>query len=279
MATARPFLKWAGGKAQLLGDYAPLFPTLGPLATYHEPFIGAGAVFFHLRTERRVPGRAVLSDLNEHLMAAWVSVRDEPLLLAARLGELETRHSSDEYYAVRERYNTERLAPLERAALLIYLNKAGFNGLYRVNRTGAFNVPVGKQAGGVFMPTSEHLVECSKALAGVELLHSPFAAVLDRAKPGDFVYFDPPYVPVSPTSSFTDYGADGFDTQQQDLLRDVFVHLDHRGCKVMLSNSGNLELLRLYGGYDITTVLARRSINSKTDSRGPVTEVVIRNFT
>lgn len=278
VAATRPFLKWAGGKAQLLADYARLFPALGPLATYHEPFIGGGAVFFHLRATGSVPGRAVLTDLNEHLMATWTAVRDQPLLLAAQLQTLGAKHSSDEYYAERERFNAEELKPLERAALLIYLNKSGFNGLYRVNRKGHFNVPVGRQANGPTLPTAAQLMACSKALTGVDLLHSPFAAVLDRAKAGDFIYFDPPYMPVSQTASFTDYYWEGFGKAEQELLRDVFVHLDHRGCRVMLSNSGNLELLKLYAGYDITTLLARRSINSKADARGPVTEVVIRNF-
>ena len=274
----RPFLKWAGGKAQLMADYGPLFPTLAPLATYHEPFIGGGAVFLHLRNAGSVTGRAVLSDLNEHLITTWTAVRDQPLLLAERLRALEANHSREEYYVQRDRYNTEKLSPLDRATALIYLNKAGFNGLYRVNSKGGFNVPVGKYANGPLMPTAEHLVVCSKALVGVDLLHSPFAAVLDRAKSGDFIYFDPPYVPVSQTAAFTDYHWEGFGKAEQELLRDVFVHLDHRGCKVMLSNSGNLDLLKLYAGYDITTVLARRNINSKADSRGPVTEVVIRNF-
>lgn len=275
---ARPFLKWAGGKAQLLAEYDRLFPALDGLASYHEPFLGGGAVFFRLRGSERLLGRAVLSDLNERLVNTFLVVRDRPEPLTRRLSELSGKHCEEEYYLERERYNTRELSGFERAALFIYLNKAGFNGLHRVNAKGHFNVPVGRQASGPVMPSLDHLQACARAMAGTDLLSAPFASVLDRARAGDFVYFDPPYMPVSPTSSFTDYATEGFGRPEQELLRDVFVQLDRRGCRVMLSNSGNLELLKLYAGYDVTTLLARRSINSKTDARGPVTEVVIRNY-
>ena len=156
-ATMRPFLKWAGGKAQLMADYGPLFPTLAPLATYHEPFIGGGAVFLHLRNTSSVTGRAVLSDLNEHLITTWTAVRDQPLLLAERLRALEANHSREEYYVQRDRYNTEKLSPLDRATILIYLNKAGFNGLYRVISKGFYNVPVGRPSQGGLFNQPSHL--------------------------------------------------------------------------------------------------------------------------
>jgi DNA adenine methylase len=275
---ARPFVKWAGGKSQLLPDYAPLWPSLGPDAVYHEPFLGGAAVYFHLRSAGRVTGRAVLSDVNERLINTYLMARDKPEPLVRRLAELTRKHSDEEYYLERARYNTRTLTAFELAALFIYLNKAGFNGLHRVNSKGHFNVPVGRQARGPAMPTLDHFLACARALASTDLLTAPFTSVLDRARRGDFIYFDPPYMPVSPTSSFTDYATDGFGPAEQELLRDVFVQLDRRGCKVMLSNSGNLELLKLYAGYDVTTLQARRSINSKADARGPVTELVIRNY-
>jgi DNA adenine methylase len=277
-AAARPFLKWAGGKTQLLADYERLFARLPDLATYHEPFVGSGAVFFHLRARAAVPARAILSDLNEQLVGAYAVVRDQPTLLSSRLAALGAKHSDEEYYLERDRFNGGDLPSVERTALLIYLNKTGFNGLFRVNRKGAFNVPVGRQASGPSLPGADALRACSRALQGVDLLVSPFATVLDRARAGDFVYFDPPYMPISQTASFTDYSCEGFGQPEQELLRDVFVQLDRRGCKVMLSNSGNLGVLSLYKGYDVTTLAARRSINSKKDARGPVTEVVIRNY-
>jgi DNA adenine methylase len=277
---ARPVLKWAGGKTQLLREYDRLFPRIPDLATYHEPFVGSGAVFFHLRSTGAVPGRAILSDLNDHLMTTHAAVRDQPTLLAGRVAALAARHSDESYYAERERFNAGELGPLDRAALVVYLNKAGFNGLFRVNRSGAFNVPVGRSAkgSGLAVPSLDAFLAASRALQSTDLLTSPFAAVLDRARPGDFIYFDPPYVPVSQTASFTAYACEGFGRAEQELLRDIFVQLDRRGCRVMLSNSGNLEVLALYRGFDVTTLSARRSINSKIDARGPVTEVVIRNY-
>ena len=275
---ARPFLKWAGGKAQLLSEFERLFPAGQLTGTYHEPFVGGGAVFFHLRGSGLLAGRIVLADLNEHLVTTWSVVRDQPVLLATRLAALGAKHSHEEYYLERERFNSEEMDAVERAALLIYLNKAGFNGLYRVSKAGRFNVPVGRQASGPAMPAAEQLLSCSRALQGVDLACAPFASVLDRAKEGDFVYFDPPYVPVSQTSSFTAYYWEGFGKAEQELLRDVFVRLHERGCKLMLSNSGNLEVLQLYKGFDVTHLQARRSINRNADGRGPVTEVVIRNY-
>lgn len=277
----RPFIKWAGGKTQLLEAYAPLLPRIPDLATYHEPFIGSGAVFLNLREQGAIPGKAMLSDLNEHLITAWTIVRDEPKALAAKLARLQAKHSSEAYYEARERYNTGRLAPLERAALLVYLNRAGFNGLYRVNSKGHFNVPLGRTSNGgaLKLPSEAMLQRCSAALQGVLLIHAPFISVLDRARGGDLVYFDPPYVPISTTSAFTSYACDGFGMAEQELLRDVFAQLDARGCKVMLSNSASFAVLKLYQGWDIVQVPARRSINSNADSRGAVNEVVIRNYT
>jgi len=281
LAQGRPFLKWAGGKTQLLAQYAELLPTLSDLATYHEPFLGSGAVFFHARARAIIPGRAILSDVNEHLMTTWRVVRDQPEALAARAAELETGHSKERYYVERERFNTQPLDELERAALVIYLNKAGFNGLYRVNRDGGFNVPVGRRSGksaSLGIPSADHLAGCARALAGADLLCAPFTTVLDRARPGDFVYFDPPYMPISDTAAFTDYACEGFGRREQEMLRDIAVQLSERGVLVMISNSGNFELLRLYDGFEVSRVSARRNINSKADSRGPVTEVVIRNY-
>lgn len=280
-ASARPFLKWAGGKTQLLEAYEALFPAGSRIAAYHEPFIGSGAVFFRLREQGRIRERAFLGDLNADLVATWTAVRDAPAALAARLSQLEAKHSTDEYYAERDRFNAGGLDALERAALVIYLNRAGFNGLYRVNSKGHFNVPAGRPSSGtkLALPSAQLLEACSAALQGVDVVHDSFAGVLDRARKGDFVYFDPPYVPISQTSSFTAYACEGFGMAEQELLRDVFAALDARGCLVMLSNSASFEVLKLYQGWDVTQVPARRAINSRTDARGPVNEVVIRNYT
>lgn len=273
-----PFVKWAGGKGQLLDRFEELLPRLAPGQGYHEPFVGSGALFFRLANTHRLTGRIVLSDANEDLMGAWQAVRDEPNELAHRVARLARTHSTEQYYRERDNYNTLILPPLERAALTIYLNRTGFNGLYRVNADGKFNVPCGRPSGRPFFPSGEQLVACARVLQKAELLCAPFESVLLRARPGDFVYFDPPYVPVSRTAFFTDYSKGGFGAQDQERLSDVFRELEKRGCRVMLSNSGSRVVRKLYAGYDVVTIQARRAINSKATARGPVTEVVIRSY-
>lgn len=273
-----PFVKWAGGKAQLLGAYDELFPQLATGAAYHEPFVGGGAVFFHLASTGRLTGEVHLSDCNEDLVSTWLAVRDQPKKLARRLGELAAKHSTEHYYALRDRYNDMILPPLERAALFLYLNKAGFNGLYRVNAAGKFNVPCGRQESGPSFPGRAFLLACSELLRGVEARCEPFTQVLERAEKGDFVYFDPPYVPLSVTASFTAYTEGGFGPAEQESLRDVFAKLARRGCRVMLSNSGTPVVRELYRDFHVTPVSARRAINSKKTARGPVTEVVVRSW-
>lgn len=278
LPSARPFLKWAGGKTQLLPAIERHLPALPEDARYHEPFVGSGAVFFRLAETGRLAGGAVLSDTNAHLVTTWEQVRDRPAAVARRLEELRSEHDEAAYYEARRRFNEDDLDELERAAVLIYLNKAGFNGLYRVNRRGHFNVPCGRQAGGPGVPGVEQLRACAEALDGVTLLHAAFESVLERARPGDFVYFDPPYVPRSPTAAFTDYDRAGFGPGDQLRLRDAFVELAARGCRVLLSNSGTPEVEDLYARFPIETVRARRSINSRADRRGAVDEVLVRSW-
>ncbi|MEM7248913.1 MAG: Dam family site-specific DNA-(adenine-N6)-methyltransferase [Acidobacteriota bacterium] len=280
MQEARPFLKWAGGKAQLLEQFAPLLPDLPLSGAYHEPFLGGGACFFSLATAESLRGPVHLSDANADLISTFRMVQERPVELTAALEKLGREHDKEAYYAVRDRYN-ERLDldPLDRAAIFIYLNKAGFNGLYRVNRRGAFNVPCGRQSKGPHLPAERHLVACSAALSDVTLRAEPFDQVLERAEPGDFVYFDPPYVPLSATSAFTDYSADGFGLEEQECLAALFSDLDRKGVKVMLSNSDSEWVRNAYAGHDQRVVMARRNINSKASSRAPITELVVRNYT
>jgi DNA adenine methylase len=278
LAGPRPFLKWAGGKTQLLPQLERLLPERKLGACYHEPFVGSGALFFHLRRTGALAGHAVLSDTVADLIGTWTAVRDEPKALAKRLHALGLAHDEKQYYKERANFNDMILPPLERAALFVYLNKTGFNGLWRVNAQGKHNVPFGRQVKGPSFPDEAHLLACSKALQGVELLRAPFESVLDRAGLGDFVYFDPPYVPVSATAFFTNYAAEGFGPADQVRLRDVFAALDERGCRVMLSNSGTPPVLDLYARWNVTTVSARRAINSKATARGPVPEVIVRNY-
>lgn len=274
----RPFVKWAGGKTQLLPIFERIIPELPADCVFHEPFVGSGALFFHFFVNERLPERAELSDLNPHLSCAFRIVRDQPNELCDRLVALRATHDREQFYAMRTRYNEEPIDDLERAALFIYMNKAGFNGLYRVNSRGHFNVPCGRQEGGPYLPSRDQLNACSEALQRTRIEHAGFERVLQRAKAGDFVYFDPPYVPIDENSNFTRYAKDGFRRDDQARLREAFAELDRRGCLVMLSNSDTPLVHELFEDWRVDLVSARRNINRKPGKRGPIPEVVVRNF-
>jgi DNA adenine methylase len=238
-----------------------------------EPFVGGGALFFSRR-----PKRALLTDINPALVGTYTAIRDDVHGVIAALRRLAARHSKESYYAVRERYNrSPRLSAPKRAAMFIYLNKTCFNGLHRVNRKGEFNVPVGSYKNPRIL-NEGGLHAASEALQGSSLRCAPFEALLENAKPGDFVYFDPPYEPVSNTASFTSYARDGFSREDQARLRDVYKALDRRGCKLMLSNSDVPFIRDLYGDFKIDMVAAPRAINCNAMKRGKVSEVVVRNY-
>jgi DNA adenine methylase len=278
-AQARPFLKWAGGKGQLLKQYTAFFPQ-DAIQNYYEPFVGSGAVFFYLRGSSQFETYH-LSDVNPALINCYRVVRDEVESLIALLAEHKALHGKDHYYAVRALDRDPgwlQSAPeVERAARMIYLNKTCYNGLWRVNRQGQFNVPMGRYANPDIL--SEHrLRAASAALQGVAIEAARFASVLDRAAKGDFVYFDPPYHPVSVTADFTSYAADDFGEADQRALAQVFAALARRGVRVMLSNSDTPPIHALYADFRIEIVEARRAINSAKGKRGPVTEVVVMNY-
>jgi DNA adenine methylase len=272
---ASPFLKWVGGKGKLLTQLLPLLPSGVERMRHVEPFAGGAAMFF-----ARTPERAVLCDFNRSLVDTYLAVRDE---LEAVIGELETlsmSHAAGSYYGVRERYNAvgKRQSRSERAAMFIYLNKTCFNGLHRVNRRGEFNVPEGRYKNPRILdePT---LRAASRALARADIRQASFEDMLGYVRPGDFVYLDPPYEPVSETASFTAYAAgDGFSRADQTRLRDVVVELDRRGAKVMLSNSDVPFIRELYAQFRIDLVAAPRAINCDARGRGLVSEVVVRNY-
>ena len=298
----RPFLKWAGGKRQLLPALRRYYPTR--FETYHEPFVGSGAVFFDLVSRGAVqPRRVRLTDINPDLIGCWRQLRDDREAVITHLRKLAAERleaPEEHYYRVRDRFNPARAAMLnggrpraelytaELAAMLIYLNRTGFNGLFRVNSSGLFNVPPGRYKNPRIC--DEHnLRQVSDALAalGAEVDYSPYDAVLEVAGPGDFVYLDPPYAPLSTTASFTSYTADRFDASDQRRLQEVVIRLAKRRCHVVLSNSTAPEIVALYDGNadarraGIRThrVPARRAINSNAARRGPVEEYVITNVT
>jgi DNA adenine methylase len=273
---ARPFLKWAGGKKQLLADFARLYPPTRPGQAYHEPFLGSGAVFFHV-TATLGPRAAVLSDSNGELVNTFRAVRDDVEAVIGALERHRRAHSETHFYRVREQQPAAMASPAARAARFIYLNKTCFNGLYRVNSRGQFNVPMGSYRNPTIVDAGR-LRAASAALAGADLQAGPFAAVLDRARPGDFVYFDPPYVPVSSTAYFTAYTQGSFGADDQQQLADVFRTLAERGCAVMLSNSDTPLVRRLYAGFTLQRVRARRNINSRGDRRGAINELVVLSY-
>lgn len=268
---AGPFLKWAGGKKQLLPRILPRLPRR--VRTYFEPFVGGGAVFFAMSEARRFD-RAVISDKNPELVNLYRVVRDEVDALKTSLApHAERATDPDWFYHVRA-WVPEQLDPVERAARLLYLNRTCFNGLYRVNRKGAFNVPFGRYKNPKVLDEAR-LEAASRALRGVEIRCQDFAGVLDEVAAGDGVYFDPPYAPVSATASFNSYFAEGFGPDEQSRLVEVYRGCWQRGATAVLSNSDCGLTRELYTGLEVEVVRATRAINSAPDRRGAVTELLV----
>lgn len=268
---ARPFIKWAGGKSRLIEQYQPFLPT--DFQRYYEPFLGGGALFFHLAPELRAKGkRAYLSDLNPELVNVYQCVRNQVTELIHLLAIHQQQHSEAYYYRIRAAIETEAIA---RAARFIYLNKTCYNGLYRENSKGQFNVPVGRYKNPkICVP--DLLKAASAALQIADISERSFTHIAKQTLDSqDFVYFDPPYHPLSETSKFTAYSRDRFTTEQQTALRNTIRQLATRGVQVLASNSDCPFIRELYAGFKVQTITAARSINSKASKRGKITEVLI----
>ena len=273
---AKPFIKWAGGKTQLLPQLRAAAPQR--IATYYEPFLGGGALFFALQREGRFE-RAVLSDSNAELIEAYTQVRDNVDDLVGALAVHQRKYrgaqgGAEYYYRIRAK---RPACAVGRAARLIFLNKTCFNGLYRVNSSGQFNVPHGSYTNPTICD-EEGLRAASEALRGVELRCADFTEAIAAAESGDFVYCDPPYVPLSETANFTAYTATNFNTADQQRLAAAAANARERGVDVLLSNSGHPEVAQLYrdAGFQLDTVNAMRAINSNGAERGAVREYLIR---
>jgi DNA adenine methylase len=268
-AEASPIVKWAGGKSKLLDQLLARRPV--PFRRYYEPFLGGGAFFFRL-----APRDAVISDCNEDLMNMYRCVAWQVDGIIRRLRTHRERHSEEYFYATRERWNERsgRQSDVDRAAMFIYLNKTCYNGLWRVNRSGRFNVPMGRYTDpSIFDPAQ--LRSAAHALQRAQLRKGDYREVVDDAAAGDFLYFDPPYQPVSATANFTSYTPDSFAEADQRVLADTVRTLVARGCSVMVSNSDTPLIRAIYQGFDITQVSCSRAINSKASRRGAVNEVII----
>ena len=299
----RPLLKWAGGKRQLLSTLAHYYPA--EFDRYVEPFVGSGAVFFDLFGGGRLDGRTVLlSDVNPDLIGCYLALRDRPEAVIAALAGLEREHRSGGdtfYYEVRDRrFNPRRAELMARAghaaraaadypaglaAMLIFLNRTGFNGLYRLNRQGAFNVPAGRYKDPCICDP-DHLRQVAETFRrrNVTIAYQPFDETLAGAGAGDFVYCDPPYAALTRTSSFASYTADSFTAFDQVRLQQAVIAACDRGARVVVSNSSAAEIVKIYGaaeahaaGLRIRRVPARRAINSHAAKRGPVDELIISN--
>lgn len=274
-----PFVKWAGGKSQLLSQFESYFPA--SFGRYVEPFVGGGAVFFHLYNQGWLAGKEiVLIDHLEELINCYRVIQTQVDDLLATLERHEPHKLDSAYfYRVRawdRRPGYARRSAVERAARFIFLNRTCYNGLYRVNRRGQFNVPFGRYRN----PTIYHadrLRAIGQMLQGVTLAVGDFGRCLEWAGPGDFVYLDPPYHPLSDTANFTSYTRADFGAEDQRRLAGLFRELDRRGCQVMLSNSYSEFIRGLYDGYPQVEVRATRVISSKSNERGAIPELLVTN--
>jgi DNA adenine methylase len=279
----RPVVKWAGGKWKLLERLAPRVPP-GRFGTYAEPFAGGAAMFFSLADGARFE-RARLADKNEELISLYRAIKDDVSALVERLRKIATRYAamdeearSELFYAVRQK-TTKGMSDAERGARLLFLNKTCFNGLWRVNSKGVFNVPFGRYDNPRILD-EDGLRAAHLALQHAEIVNDDFAALAGGLGPGDFVYFDPPYVPASKTANFTSYAADGFGAPEQERLASTMAELRERGVRAMLSNGATPEAEELYARHDlhVTRILAPRSINSDPTKRGDVAELVVTTY-
>jgi len=300
---ARPFLKWAGGKTQLLAELTARLPQQikesGVIKTYVEPFVGGGAFFFHLHNEYNIEN-AYLIDINRELMVGYQVVKQTPEALITQLGQLETdflalvgEERSRFYYRIRELYNRQmeqfdyqsfNQEWIVRASFLIFLNKTCYNGLFRQNQKGEFNVPCGCYKNPTICD-ADNIRAVSRALQRVSLICADFLSSSPYIDRHTFVYFDPPYRPLTRTASFTSYSKDSFTDADQIRLAEYFRELNARGALLLLSNSdpkvSNPDdnfFDELYQGFNIERVLAKRNINSDGSGRGEITELIIRNY-
>ncbi len=295
IVTPKPFIKWAGGKTQLLPaieSHLPMGFSNQKDITYIEPFVGGGALLFHLLHTYPNITRAVINDINPHLINAYRVIKEQPEELISILSEMQTKYHSlqnqelqKEYFLqIRQKFNEKALSIEEDAAYMIFLNRTCFNGLYRENSKGAFNVAFGKyQKPGICDASLIRLN--SVVLQKVEILQGDFSQIESYTDGNTFIYFDPPYRPINP-ASFTAYSKENFNDKEQIRLKEFFKRMSDKGCRLLLSNSdgsaidpNNTYLDQLYEEFIISRVFARRSISRDASTRGPIPELLIRNYT
>jgi DNA adenine methylase len=270
---ARPVLKWVGGKRRLIDEIIQLFPSDYKERAYHEPFFGGGALFFHLE-----PLAGSINDVNKRLMNFYKVLRDRPHELIDEASKLV--YDKHEYYRLRARFNKMNLGEVEEAAILLYLNRTGYNGLYRVNSKGEYNVPFGRYKNPTLVDR-ERILNASKLLKKIIINSDRFDSVKKYANNGDLVYLDPPYFPISDTSDFTSYSKSGFNYHDHINLRDLCIELNDNSVFFVLSNSYTEPIIELYEDikdFGIKKVTMNRAINSKPSKRGEVSEILVTNI-
>lgn len=269
--TVRPFLRWAGGKQKIVQYLLPFVPPVNRIKKYYEPFIGGGSLFFALQ-----PPNSIISDINFELINCFRQVARYPKEINSLLNYYKKKNTSNFYYKIRKQ-PLNKLTRKERAARFIYLNKAAFNGLYRVNQLGQFNVPYGPSAKGPAFPPEKILLSASKCLRKSKIKVGDFEDTLKDAEKGDFVYLDPPYPPKSDTAFFTHYSKNGFDWDQQIRVSKSFYDLSKRGCFVMMSNSRQKKITELYSDFNIKKLNVIRWLGSNGD-RFKAQEIIVTNY-
>ncbi|MDD3002491.1 MAG: DNA adenine methylase [Candidatus Shapirobacteria bacterium] len=278
---AKPFIKWVGGKGKLVPELVKMFPK--KFNNYFEPFIGGGALFYEVKQKYEI-GFSSINDINKKLIIAYKQIQQSPNKLIKLLKniEIEYKNLSPEeqekyFYMIRKKYNEENLDSITTTSYLIFLNKTCFNGMYRENSKGQYNIPFGDQKNPTICD-EKNILNVSECLKNTEIMNSSFEESIKKCQKGDFIYFDPPYYPINVTSSFTSYHKNSFGPDEQKRLRDVFINLTKKGCFVMLSNSNADFIRELYKDFNINEIYASRSINSNGNKRGKIKEVVITNY-
>lgn len=295
MVNAKPFIKWVGGKSQLIEQLDAQLPAdFDSLedVTYIEPFVGGGAMLFYMLQHYPNINHAIINDINPDLTTCYRTVRDNPKELIASLQDIEntylslnTEEARKEFFmVVRNRYNEKNLDPIENTTKFFFLNKTCFNGLYRVNKKGLFNVPFGRYSNPTIC-NPETILKDSELLQRVEILNGDFEETFKYAQGNTLFYFDPPYRPLNDTSSFNNYAKEAFNDDEQIRLKKYCDRINDAGFKFMLSNSDGKSVNGednffdvLYAAYQIERVWASRSINSNPNKRGELTEILVRNY-
>lgn len=274
---AKPFLKWVGGKKQIIPQIKKYIPE--NYYKYFEPFIGGGALFFDLE-----PKKAYINDINKILISAYRNIKNHPYEIIKKLEDLQKifyEKNNEErkiyFYEIRDTFNDTEYDSFLKTSYIIFLNKTCYNGMYRENSKGKFNVPFGRYKNPKILD-EKNILAVSKLLQNVTITDYSFEKAVEDAKRGDFIYFDPPYHPLSITSNFTSYSNGGFTKKDQIKLRDVFKDLHKRSCFVMLSNSDTKFIREIYKEFTQKTITATRSINCKATGRGEINELLITNY-